>query len=56
MKETLIRNYVNWIKTTTNQEHREYARQMLAAVYDGTHAQVFKHYGDVRNCNKKQTV
>ena len=53
MKELLIRNYLHWISTTKNEEHRAYARHMLAAVYDGTHAQVFKEYGDKAHKSKK---
>ena len=45
MKEVLIRNYVNWIKTTKNQQHKDYARRMLAAVYDGRQGEVFREYG-----------
>ena len=49
MKEVLIRNYVNWIKTTTNQEHKEYARRMLGAVYTNDQGKVFKEYGQKKN-------
>jgi len=45
VKKVLIRNYVNWIKTTTNQEHKEYARRMLEAVYNNDQGKVFKEYG-----------
>jgi hypothetical protein len=49
MREVLIRSYVNWIKTTTNQEHKEYARRMLGAVYTNDQGKVFKEYGQKKN-------
>jgi hypothetical protein len=45
MKEVLINNYVHWIKTTTNQEHKQYAKRMLDAVYTNDQGKVFKEYG-----------
>lgn len=53
MKENLITNYLNWIATTKNPEHKIYAQTMLAAVYDGNHAKMFKQYGDKLNAAYK---
>lgn len=49
MKEALITNYINWIKTAKNKEHKQYAIRMLEAIYTNDQGKVFKEYGANKN-------
>lgn len=45
-REYLINHYKQWIETTKNKRHKEYAQAMLLSVYAGNHQKTFKQIGN----------
>lgn len=44
-RRLLLDHYENWVNTTDNKWHKEYAQEMYDAVLNGNHIEVFKELG-----------